>query len=161
MRWYFTALRKYAVFRGRARRREYWMFFLWNAIFGFLISRVDVLLGTWDEESRMGQISSLYSLAMVVPNFAIIVRRLHDIGKSGWNVLWLLFALFMGRFLLVTSFPGADTGSEHKDFMMLMIMLLSVSVVVATPIWFLMMLVQDSQPGTNRYGPNPKAIQAS
>lgn len=161
MRWYFTALNKYAVFHGRARRREYWMFVLWNAIFGFLLSVLDVMLGTWNMEADRGVISTLYSLAVLVPGIAVTVRRLHDIGKSGWKLLWI-----PAVFLLATALPDdihsiPEPSSEWMGFTTLTMILFSVTLIVAVPIWILILLMQDSQPGANRYGPNPKAIQTS
>ena len=80
MNYYFKVLNNYATFSGRARRKEYWMFFLFNMIFGFLFGLVCGLLGVPD-------LAQLYSLAMFIPSIAVGVRRMHDVGKSGWFLL--------------------------------------------------------------------------
>ncbi|MDE6624105.1 MAG: DUF805 domain-containing protein [Alistipes sp.] len=83
MNWYLLVLKEhYADFKGRARRKEYWMFVLFNFIVSVVISLIGGGLGIkW--------LSGLYSLAVFVPSLALTARRLHDIGKSGW---WMLIA---------------------------------------------------------------------
>jgi uncharacterized membrane protein YhaH (DUF805 family) len=84
MKWYLKVVRdNYANFNGRASRQEYWMFFLFNIIFAFVAGFVDAFLG-------LGFLYLLYVLAVFIPGLAVAVRRLHDVGKSGW---WYLIAL--------------------------------------------------------------------
>lgn len=99
MGWYLEVLKKYAVFSGRARRKEYWMFVLFNFIFGFIAALLDEILGSG------GAIYGLYMLVLIIPGIAVGVRRLHDIDKSGFyllvslipiiGVIWLLVLLCM------------------------------------------------------------------
>jgi uncharacterized membrane protein YhaH (DUF805 family) len=89
MNWFLGGLKKYADFSGRARRKEYWMFFLFYIIFAFVASILDSLLGLDFGDGMYGVIYLLYSLALLLPYLAVGVRRLHDIGKSGW---WLFIA---------------------------------------------------------------------
>ena len=105
MEWYLKVVRdNYANFSGRARRKEFWMFVLFNIIISWGLSLIDHMLGfTYQSEpvdidmagmewmSRFqstGYLSSIYSLAVLIPSIAVAVRRMHDIGKSGWNILW-------------------------------------------------------------------------
>lgn len=117
MNWYLDVLKKYAVFSGRARRQEFWMFFLFNIIISFLISIIEGVI------HLSGILSTIYSLGVLVPSLAVGARRLHDTGRSGW---WLLISLIplIGAIALI---------------------------------YF---TVQDSQPGENTYGPNPKQAAA-
>jgi uncharacterized membrane protein YhaH (DUF805 family) len=85
MNWYLEALKKYAVFNGRARRKEYWMFTLFNFIIAFGIGFMEGLFGMGGE-SVLGPISIVYALAVLIPGLAVSIRRLHDTGRSGW---WL------------------------------------------------------------------------
>ena len=80
MNWYLQVLQKYAVFEGRATRKEYWIFTLANTIIGFVILGLGILTGI----SHISQLSTLYRLALIVPGTAVATRRLHDIGRSGW-----------------------------------------------------------------------------
>ncbi|MFJ8793211.1 DUF805 domain-containing protein [Streptomyces sp. NPDC102462] len=83
MNWYIEVLKKYAVFGGRARRKEYWMFALVNVVIAIVLAIVDAILGN--------QILSLiYTLAILLPGLGVSVRRLHDTGRTGW---WLLIGI--------------------------------------------------------------------
>lgn len=95
MNWYISVLKQYAVFSGRARRTEYWMFVLCNVIVMLLLSMVDKLIGG-DKEL----ISSIYSLAVLLPSLAVAARRLHDTDRSAW---WLLLGLIpiIGTLVLI------------------------------------------------------------
>ncbi|WP_149086820.1 DUF805 domain-containing protein [Pseudomonas prosekii] len=105
---YIEVLKKYAVFNGRASRREYWMFILINLGISIAFIVLDTLLQT------PGIFSNIYSLAVFLPGLAAAIRRMHDTDRSGW---WILL-----------------------------------------PIVNIVFLAQDSQPGVNRFGPNPKGI---
>lgn len=87
MRWYLKALGNYANFSGRARRKEYWMFFLVHVLIIVLVSMFDVFAGTYHVETGYGLFASLYMLGMAIPVLSVTARRLHDIGKSGWMQL--------------------------------------------------------------------------
>jgi len=88
MNWYLDVLKKYAVFNGRARRKEYWMFFLFNLIIVFVLSFIEGMVNS----SNNGQsiLAGIYNLAVLVPSIAVGVRRMHDTDHSGW---WLLFPI--------------------------------------------------------------------
>ena len=95
MEWYLKCLRQYADFSGRARRKEYWMFTLFNAIISFVFGFIIGLLGLPTE------VAYIYSLAVLVPSLAVCVRRLHDIGKSGWMYFIILIPIIGAIWLLV------------------------------------------------------------
>ena len=78
MKWCLEPLRKYAVFSGRARRKEYWIYILVFGIIAFPLGLIDALIGTYP------LIGLLFSLAFFIPTLAVMVRRLHDTGRSGW-----------------------------------------------------------------------------
>jgi uncharacterized membrane protein YhaH (DUF805 family) len=91
MSWYLQVLKKYAVFSGRARRKEFWMFVLFNVIFGIVASIIDRIIGSSIGDMGYGVIGLLYSLAVLIPGLAVTVRRLHDTGKSGgWIFICLI-----------------------------------------------------------------------
>lgn len=101
MNWYLDVLKKYAVFSGRARRKEYWMFFLFNLIALAVAALLDNLLGLDYEDMGYGVIYSLYALAVLLPSLGVGIRRLHDIGNSGWWLLISFIPLVGGIWLLV------------------------------------------------------------
>jgi len=90
MNWWITCMKKYVVFSGRARRTEYWMFALINTIISIIAMVLDNVLGTTTEDKRSGLFSGLFALATLLPSVAVYVRRLHDVGKSGW---WMFIGL--------------------------------------------------------------------
>lgn len=120
MSWYLAVLKKYAVFSGRALRKEYWMFFFVNLIIGVALALIEVLVRTTPGIYIVSVLSGLYSLAVLLPSLGVAIRRLHDTGHTGW---WLLIGL----------------------------------IPIIGGIVLLVLYVEDSQPGDNRYGPNPKA----
>ncbi|WP_432085863.1 DUF805 domain-containing protein [Streptomyces sp. bgisy095] len=94
MNWYLDVLKKYAVFSGRARRKEFWMFTLFNFIAAVILAILDNVLG-------IQILSIIYTLAVFLPALGVSVRRLHDTGRSGWWILIALVPLVGGIVLLV------------------------------------------------------------
>jgi uncharacterized membrane protein YhaH (DUF805 family) len=111
MDYFLLALKKYAVFSGRARRREYWMFTLFSLLFSFAAFAIDYLLGFAKDGN--GLISSVYSLAILVPSLAVGVRRLHDVNKSGWFTLILFVPLVGIIWLLVLDCTEGTDGPNQ------------------------------------------------
>jgi uncharacterized membrane protein YhaH (DUF805 family) len=111
MEYYTGALKKYAEFKGRARRKEFWMFVLFNLIISIGLSIIDSVLGT-KTANGTGLLNSLYSLAVIIPSIAVAVRRLHDTNHSGW--VWFLFLIpivgwiILLVFLCTDSIPGEN-----------------------------------------------------
>lgn len=119
MSWFIIALKKYADFSGRARRKEYWFFVLFYVLISIVATLLDMQTGSYDPSIGMGILGGLVALGFLLPQLAVTVRRLHDTGRSGWMILICLIPLI-----------GA--------------------------IWLLVLMVFDSSPGDNRFGPNPK-----
>ncbi|MDD5009017.1 MAG: DUF805 domain-containing protein [Syntrophorhabdaceae bacterium] len=107
MNWYLQALKKYAVFSGRARRKEYWYFFLFNFIVGLVLGFIDGLVGTSSKGAGIGLLGSIYVLAVFVPGIAVSVRRLHDTNRSGWWLLIVLIPIIGAIILLVFMMQGS------------------------------------------------------
>lgn len=113
MNWYLAVLKNYAGFSGRARRKEYWMFLLFNFIFALVAILLDSVLGIAIEGGIYGPIYILYVLAMFIPGLAVAVRRLHDVGKSGWMILVALIPLVGAIWLLVLYVTDSDPGENE------------------------------------------------
>ena len=105
MNYYIHVLKNYAVVEGRARRAEYWWFVLFNLIASISLSVVDGVAGTV-------YLGVIYSLAVLIPSIAVGVRRLHDIGRTGW---WLLIILTIVGILVILYFSvlGGDEGENE------------------------------------------------
>jgi uncharacterized membrane protein YhaH (DUF805 family) len=84
MNWYLEVLKKYAVFDGRARRKEYWMFVLFNFLIMFAVGFV---FGMMHMNRPLNVLVNVYQLAILLPSIAVGVRRMHDTDHSGWWIL--------------------------------------------------------------------------
>jgi len=97
----------YATFSGRARRSEYWFFSLFNVLASVVMSVLVIAT-----EGKLSFISVIWSLAMVIPGLAVTVRRLHDVGKSGWYILMALIPLVGVIILLVAEVSDSQPGNN-------------------------------------------------
>ena len=117
MNWYLKVLNQYFDFNSRARRKEYWMFALVNFIISMLIIRVDNALGFsfnyTGNISGTGVFNLLYNLLILIPSLAVTVRRLHDVGKSGWILLIGLIPIVGAIWLLILLLRDSEAG-ENK-----------------------------------------------
>ena len=113
MNWYLLVLKKYVDFSGRARRKEYWMFVLFHVIFVIAAVVVDSLMGLTFDASGLGFVYLLYALATLLPGLAVSVRRLHDIGKSGWMILVSLIPIIGGIWLLVLAVTEGEPNANQ------------------------------------------------
>lgn len=87
MKWYIDVLKKYAVFHGRARRKEYWMFMLITTTVAVVLGMIEGVIGIAPETDD-SVLAAFYQVVTLVPTIAVGVRRMHDTDHSGW---WLLF----------------------------------------------------------------------
>lgn len=119
--WYKKALlENYANFNGRARRSEYWYFSLMNVLIIMLIVIIGLVV-TVGSGSEGGIFSlgifwvlyMLYALGTFIPSIAVLVRRLHDVGKSGWFYFIAFVPIIGGIWLLVLLFTEGDAGPNE------------------------------------------------
>ena len=106
MNYWLGCIKKYAEFSGRACRKEYWMFVLFNMLIALGIQIIEAVLGTG------GMLGGLYSLAVLLPGWAVFTRRMHDIGKSGWWWLIALIPLVGAIVLLVFMCKDSEPGDN-------------------------------------------------
>ena len=107
MDWYLGVLKQYAVFEGRARRKEFWMFALFNLVIAAALAIVGRVVGL------EGVLRGLYMLGVLIPALAVSVRRLHDTGRSGW---WLLvvFVPLVGWLIALYFLVQAGETAENR-----------------------------------------------
>lgn len=113
MNWYLAVLKKYTVFEGRAQRKEYWFFILFNILISLGLGMIDAVTGTLNPHSGVGLLGGLYALAVLVPAIAVSVRRLHDTDRSGW---WVLIALIpvIGPIVLLVFMALDGTPGDNR-----------------------------------------------
>lgn len=117
-----TVFSKYATFSGRATRSEFWYFALFNFIMAFGLIIAGILLGAifGSNEGAVGGFAigyflyMIYSLAAIIPNISVTVRRLHDTNRSGWNYWWCLLPLVGPIVLLVFLLQGSNP--ENNEY---------------------------------------------
>lgn len=106
MKYYIDALKNYAKFSGRATRKEFWMFALFNFIVSIIVSIVASII-------RFDSLSGLYCLAVLIPNLAIMARRLHDTDRSAWwiliNLIPVIGQIVIFIFMLLPSKQGQNS----------------------------------------------------
>ena len=112
MEWYLKVMRQFADFNGRARRQEFWMFILFNLIFAFVAMILDNILGIAFEQIGYGPIYAIYALVTLIPSLAVAVRRLHDVGKSGWMYFIVLIPIIGAIWFLVLMCTDGESGSN-------------------------------------------------
>ncbi len=111
MEWYLKVINSYFDFNGRSRRMEYWMFVLINTIISVFCILLDSMLGTvWS--IGYGPIYIGYGLAVFVPGLAVAIRRLHDIGKSGWYYLLVIIPIIGPIWLIILFVTEGEQGDN-------------------------------------------------
>lgn len=116
MYWFLKAIRQYADFNGRARRKEYWMFTLFVALFA-LILYIPLLIAMFNQWTGVATflmvLYFLYSVGFFIPGLAVTVRRLHDVGKSGW-FLFIGLIPIVGAFWLLILYLTDSMAGENE-----------------------------------------------
>jgi uncharacterized membrane protein YhaH (DUF805 family) len=144
-------LKKFAVCQGRAGRKEYWQFTLCNILVTLALVYID---GRGRFRATAGTLSTIYSLAVIIPTIAASVRRLHDIGKSGWAVFFTLGVLVLCEGLACLKYLH---WVELEYLWRFLIWLFSTHLVpCGIPLFLLYFLIEDSEDEENQYGLNPK-----
>lgn len=112
MSWFVQALKKYAVFSGRSRRKEYWYFVLFVVLIQVVLTIIDASLGTLHRSWGVGLLTGIFNLAILIPGLAVSVRRLHDTDRSGW---WILLGLIpiIGPIILIVFYVQDSTPANR------------------------------------------------
>lgn len=159
MNCYVLAWRKYAVFEGRSRRREFWLFFLIHVIASLIAAMADNALGVtftiFAVNLGAGYVYLAYSLVVMLPGLSVMVRRLHDTGRSGW---WLFrwYAGLAGGYVVAAVTNRLIASRNDFSWPELVVLLIFLLFVVAMVVRLVFALAGDSYNGSNRFGPNPK-----
>jgi len=166
MEWMLLPLKRYAQFSGRSRRKEYWMFVLFQILvyIAFLVLLTIVggaavmtggdasgVLAAGGVAVVLLALYGIFSLAMIIPSIAVAVRRLHDTNRTGW---WFL-APFL-PYALVLIAIGMMAGSPDTLAAAGIVAGIGGLIAFALAITLLVFMLLDGTPGPNKYGPSPK-----
>lgn len=173
MEWMILPFKRYFDFKGRSRRKEYWMYTLFVIIVSIVLSILDTMLGlggsaTGDADLTStsagasgamsgGLLANIFSLATLIPSLAVGVRRLHDIDRSGWWILLplgpiLIGAILMGAGMMQTLTGGAGAGLGGLAMFGGLMLLVGFACAILLLVWY----CTAGTPGPNRFGEDPK-----
>jgi uncharacterized membrane protein YhaH (DUF805 family) len=165
MEWMILPLKRYAQFNGRSRRKEYWMWTLFVILASIVTGILDSVLGLGGETALEpgatpngfmyaiglmgGLLSTLFVLATLIPAFAVSVRRLHDVDRTGWWLIVSFLPYLAGLALVVRA---GSTGSVDGVAIVGAILLLVGAIAsIVMLVWF----CTSGTVGANRFGPDP------
>ena len=153
MRWFIKCLKQYSDFNGRARRKEYWMFYLVQFLFGLILFTADVILFVLPSDA-FPILTMLYVTFAFFPSLAVAVRRLHDIGKSGWWYVKVCLVIYVVTIVLAILY--AIGGVYSIDILTYISKAIFMVMYIGALVWFIVIFCKDSEPHENKWGLNPK-----
>ncbi len=116
MEYFMKAMQEYATFTGRATRREYWMFVLFQIIFSLMLYALTIVGAVSESQTLMiigSVLLGIYILATFIPSLAAAVRRLHDTGRSGW-FYFIAFVPVVGGIILIVFLASEGQHGPNK-----------------------------------------------
>jgi uncharacterized membrane protein YhaH (DUF805 family) len=174
MEWMILPLKRYFDFKGRSRRKEYWMYTLFVVIASIVLSILDSILGlggsaTGDTDLSGssvgvggavsgGLLANVFSLATLIPSVAVSVRRLHDLDRSGWWVLLPAGPMIVGAILmavgLMQAMGGGSAGMGGAAVAGMVLLGIGAICAIVLLVWF----CTSGTAGPNRFGEDPKGV---
>lgn len=165
MEWMLMPLKRYADFQGRSRRMEFWMWILFTLIVGLVLGVIDGILGFrlgpsssssfssggsagFSTFTSIGILGLLWSLATLVPNIAVAMRRLHDTDRTGWWLLLPVIPYVIGLVIMLGAAASRNLGLIAIGGIFSLIGLVGAIVL-------LVFYCLPGTPGPNRFGPDP------
>lgn len=172
MEWMILPFKRFFDFRGRSRRKEFWMYTLFVVIVSIVLSILDSVLGLGGDMTGTsditdssaavggtmsgGLLANIFSLVTLFPSLAVSVRRLHDIDRTGWWVLLPIVPMLAGGVALAVSAAAMMTGDGTAMGGVGMVAGILLLVGFACAILLLVWYCTAGTPGPNRFGEDPK-----
>ena len=153
MKWFIKCFRQYSDFKGRARRKEFWMFSLVQFFLGLIFFTADFLLFFLPSDG-FPILTMLYVTAMFFPSLGVLVRRLHDIGKTAWWYVKVCLVIYVVTIVLAILY--AIGGVYSIDILTYISMAIFMVMYIGALVWFIVIFCKDSEPHENKWGLNPK-----
>ena len=164
---YMSFWKNYANFKGRSRRSEYWWTFLINALIAGvigigteLVAQIFWMLDDGAIRTAGTCLSGVFSLVALIPGWALSVRRLHDLGKSGRWIVLATGLMFVTAVLSgIVALAEIWFGGRVMVMLLFVIICLAVVILNATVgVYLIILYCKDGQRQTNQYGPSPKYV---
>ena len=117
MKYFILALKNWNKFNGRANRSEFWYFTLFYIILGTITYFIDVSFLDYDpmNPTSIGVLQTAYNLVLLIPSFSVTIRRLHDVNKSGWNLLWYITIIGVFYIIILNILKGTDGDNKYGE----------------------------------------------
>ena len=114
MKYFILAFKNWNKFKGRANQPEYWYFVLFSFIVSIILFYIDVSFLGYNpmNPTSMGVTQIIYGLLALIPSLSLTIRRLHDVNKSGWNILWILTIIGAFYVIYLNIIKGSE-GDNH------------------------------------------------
>ena len=114
MKYFLLALKNWNKFSGRSNRPEFWYFVFYYTIFYIILGIIDSIFLGWQpsDPSSIGILGTIFNLIVLIPSLSITARRLHDINKSGWNLLWMLIPIFGALYIIILNILKSTDGDN-------------------------------------------------
>jgi len=144
-----TCFSKYFDFKGRARRSEYWWFYLFTLIGSIITSVLDAIIFGLE----VGLINIVFTLAVMIPTLSAAARRLHDTNRSGW---WQIFPLVSILFLIPGILMATVNGGSPPGGLSIALIVIGFIAMLVAAIFLIVWLATDGHESDNRFGVSPK-----
>ena len=115
MKYFILALKNWNKFKGRANRSEFWYFTLFYFILAIITYFIDVSFLGYDpmDPTSLGVLQTAYILVLFIPSFSVTIRRLHDVNRSGWNLLWYITIIGIVYVTILNILKGTDGDNKY------------------------------------------------
>lgn len=115
MKYFILAFKNWNKFNGRANQSEYWYFVLFNIIIAIILNIIDFSFLGYDpmDDTSIAILSTIFNIVCIIPSFSVTVRRLHDVNKSGWNILWSFTIIGIFYVLYLNIIKGSEENNHY------------------------------------------------
>lgn len=115
MKYFILAFKNWNKFNGRANQSEFWYYNLFYFIIGIILYYVDISFLGYDpmNPTSFGILQVIFNLVALIPSLSVTIRRLHDVNKSGWNILWSLTIVGVFYVLYLEIIKGSEEDNDY------------------------------------------------
>ena len=115
MKYFILAFKNWNKFKGRANQSEFWYFILFYFIVGTILYYIDLSFLGYNpmDPTSIGVLQSIFGLVVLIPSLSVTVRRLHDVNRSGWNLLWYITIIGIVYVTILNILKGTDGDNKY------------------------------------------------
>ena len=115
MKYFILAFKNWNKFNGRANRKEYWYFTFFYFVINIILNIADYSFFGYDQmdATSFGATSSIFNIMCIIQSLSVTIRRLHDVNKSGWNMLWSLTIIGVFYVIYLEIIKGSEEDNDY------------------------------------------------